>query len=174
MFEDPLLDQLLAQLPGQVVLKTNQRSVLHQHRPIRGQCIITCGHVLEHEAGSLFPAQPGLPPPGGGRAYPAKHGLCAVSLDTGPLAWALLDVVNLATRHLLPIDEQGERGVLDNLLAEGEGQVMPLALLHDVREPHPGPPLPRELGLPVIVLISARLLATDDDGLVPGTEVTLE
>ena len=137
-------------------------------------CVITCGHILEHEARPLLPAQLGRPPPGGGRAYPAKHGLSVVTLNTGPPAPGTgLDVVNLAAGHLLPVDEEGKGGVLDNLFAEGEGEVMPLALLHDVREPHPRPPLPGELGLPVIVLVGAGLLAAHDDGLVPATEASL-
>ena len=81
--------------------------------------------------------------------------------------------MHLGVCDLLTVHVERERGVLDNLAAEDEDEVVPLALLHDVGEPHPGPPLPGELGLPVIVLVSGRLLTADDDSLVPGREVTL-
>ena len=158
--------------------------------------------ILEHEAGALLPAEAGRPPPAGRAAYPAEHGLGAGTAARGAAAARTRprpglggDVVHLAAGHLLPVDEEGEAGVLHDLLAEDEDEVVPLPLLHDVGEPDPGPPVPAPLGLPVAVLlrhldmkiavtlsVSAStlhilriytcahlgVLAADDDRLVPG------
>ena len=50
---------------------------------------------------------------------------------------------------MLAVDEQAEGGVLDDLAVENDDDVVPLALLDQVRKPDPGSEVSGEVRMPI-------------------------